>query len=346
MLNAKCSSPGCNAQGENWLCLTCLKVFCGRYENKHMLDHYADSGHCVVMSLKDLNVWCGCDAYLEHDFFPALQPFFTAMHRAKFGKQPPQLWVDSEKSQGLKRALSWNMGPAAQYSVLSKPTSAVLDEKKERQMLIPGVFEEPCPHLRSIVQRPPEKPIPFNARCMHKACRCSGKGDNWVCLTCLKVFCGRNDCKHMLQHSEDTEHEVAISLKDLSIWCYSCQNFLDHTGNPHLSHIFEYFHRLKFGESSLKPSVIPALSRQHSLADPSMESISSSDFDSSLFSWESVPGSPRKSIWEDFPAADAMESPMMSPVKPFQTNANADEIADAAVIVPTMSSKCQTPQRR
>ena len=86
-----CSADGCASEiSENWLCLVCHKVFCGRYANGHMLLHHAKVGHCVCMSFADLSVWChGCDMYIDHDFFPKLHRFFSAMHRLKFTIFPP-----------------------------------------------------------------------------------------------------------------------------------------------------------------------------------------------------------------------------------------------------------------
>lgn len=321
ILNAPCAHKGCNSKGENWMCLCCLKVYCGRYANKHMLQHHKDSGHCITISLNDFSIWCyACDDYLEQDFFPTLQKFFTALHEAKFGKPPPQKWVDMEKSKGLKRAMSWQMGPASKYSVLSMKDDA--DSKKittERRMVFPGTFAEPCPHLKNIASKPPAIPIPTDALCQHPDCGCAGKGDNWICLEegCMKVFCGRNKCKHMLKHSEETAHEVALSLNDLSTWCYRCQAFLDHSGNSQLLSIFEYFHRLKFGDAPPKPSLtcIPALSRSTSANSLAGGSLDASDFDSSMFSWDG--GDTNRSLWTDFPSAELMDSPVASPRKRF-----------------------------
>lgn len=44
-----------------------MQVFCGRYVNKHMLVHEANSGHKVALSMADLSVWCyACDSYLDN----------------------------------------------------------------------------------------------------------------------------------------------------------------------------------------------------------------------------------------------------------------------------------------
>ncbi len=48
----------CKAE-ENWLCLSCGKVLCSRYANKHMLEHYEkNQTHCVVLSFSDGSFFC------------------------------------------------------------------------------------------------------------------------------------------------------------------------------------------------------------------------------------------------------------------------------------------------
>ncbi|KAL8164265.1 UNVERIFIED_CONTAM: hypothetical protein K2H54_048358, partial [Gekko kuhli] len=57
----------CGSQAENWVCLICYKVCCGRYINQHMVAHNSESGHPLVLSFEDLSVWCyGCQAYVHH----------------------------------------------------------------------------------------------------------------------------------------------------------------------------------------------------------------------------------------------------------------------------------------
>jgi len=91
---------------------------------------------------------------------------------------------------------------------------------------------------------------------------CGSKDENWVCLTCMHVYCGRYSEKHMLQHhhTEGGQHQVCLSLADLSIWCNACQQYLDTFANPTLRAVFLYFHKLKF--ANLPPQ---ALQRQNSL---------------------------------------------------------------------------------
>jgi ubiquitin len=68
---------GCRGD-ENWVCLMCGESRCGRYGNRHALNHWRSTkqeeeakvtvaeaasgrvvrGHCLALSLSDLSVWC------------------------------------------------------------------------------------------------------------------------------------------------------------------------------------------------------------------------------------------------------------------------------------------------
>lgn len=77
----------CGSRRENWLCLSCHQVLCGRYVGGHMLEHGGAEGHPLVLSLRDLSAWCyPCGGYVHH---PILIPAKTLLHRLKFGFDPP-----------------------------------------------------------------------------------------------------------------------------------------------------------------------------------------------------------------------------------------------------------------
>ncbi|XP_067408489.1 histone deacetylase 6 [Emydura macquarii macquarii] len=72
----------CGSQAENWVCLACYQVLCGRYVNQHMLAHGSLSGHPLVLSYSDLSVWCyACQSYVHH---PVLLPAKALAHHVKF----------------------------------------------------------------------------------------------------------------------------------------------------------------------------------------------------------------------------------------------------------------------
>ena len=74
---------------------------------------------------------------------------------------------------------------------------------------------------------------------------CSSTAENWMCLCCHTVLCGRYVMEHMMFHNLETSHPLALSFSDLSVWCYPCESYID---NSQL-HIYKNLaHRHKFGE--------------------------------------------------------------------------------------------------
>lgn len=77
----------CGSDAENWICLTCYQVFCGRYVNEHMVTHGVVSQHPLVLSFSDLSVWCYlCEAYVHNQILFEAK---NAAHCAKFGEEIP-----------------------------------------------------------------------------------------------------------------------------------------------------------------------------------------------------------------------------------------------------------------
>ena len=55
-----CACPGCGETSETaalWACLICGRVGCGRYDGKHSLEHWRETGHCYAMELRTQRVW-------------------------------------------------------------------------------------------------------------------------------------------------------------------------------------------------------------------------------------------------------------------------------------------------
>ena len=53
---AKCERCEC-ANGSLWTCLICGVVGCGRYENRHAVAHWTDTGHCYSLEIGSGRVW-------------------------------------------------------------------------------------------------------------------------------------------------------------------------------------------------------------------------------------------------------------------------------------------------
>ncbi|XP_031422041.1 histone deacetylase 6 [Clupea harengus] len=82
----------CGSEEENWVCLCCYKVLCGRFVNEHMVMHGVASSHPLVMSFSDISVWCyPCESYIDNK---ALYDAKNTAHAAKFGQDMPALTVE------------------------------------------------------------------------------------------------------------------------------------------------------------------------------------------------------------------------------------------------------------
>ncbi|KDR24372.1 Histone deacetylase 6 [Zootermopsis nevadensis] len=113
------------------------------------------------------------------------------------------------------------------------------------QMLLAGemfavVPMRSCPHLVR-VQPVPECGIDYNSPCAE----CRSVQENWVCLVCYTVHCGRYISEHMMLHGQETSHPLTLSFSDLSVWCYGCEAYID---NQILYAAKNAVHRSKFGE--------------------------------------------------------------------------------------------------
>ncbi|RDX99020.1 Histone deacetylase 6, partial [Mucuna pruriens] len=109
-----------------------------------------------------------------------------------------------------------------------------------------------CDHLASLSADLSHIPHP------HTPChRCQHPSENWLCLSCKQVLCSRFVNKHMLHHFRDTNHSVALSFSDLSVWCFSCDAYLDAQHIPQLRPVHQVAYILKFGEPP------PLLPNQH-----------------------------------------------------------------------------------
>lgn len=75
----------CPSASENWICLECGVIRCGRYANAHATAHFEASGHCTVTSLADLSVWCyQCHAYVVNRENMTLRALLEELETRKF----------------------------------------------------------------------------------------------------------------------------------------------------------------------------------------------------------------------------------------------------------------------
>ncbi|KAG8229704.1 hypothetical protein J437_LFUL009829 [Ladona fulva] len=96
-----------------------------------------------------------------------------------------------------------------------------------------------CPHLNR-VNKLPECGLDHKAPCA----QCGSCIENWVCLTCFVVLCGRYVNEHMMFHGVEDQHPLTLGMADLSVWCYMCEAYID---NPVLFEARNAAHVSKFG---------------------------------------------------------------------------------------------------
>ncbi|RXG56841.1 Histone deacetylase 6 [Armadillidium vulgare] len=79
-----------------------------------------------------------------------------------------------------------------------------------------------CPHLSDV------RPIPESGlKVVDSRCElCNDPKENWQCLTCYKILCGRFVREHMVEHGITENHNIVLSHLDLSVWCYSCESYV------------------------------------------------------------------------------------------------------------------------
>ena len=73
-----------------------------------------------------------------------------------------------------------------------------------------------------------------------------------ICLVCREVFCSRYVNEHMVGHNSTSGHQLAISMADLSVWCYACDYYVD---NAKLFPAKNALHKSKFGEEMPQTAV-------------------------------------------------------------------------------------------
>lgn len=75
----------------------------------------------------------------------------------------------------------------------------------------------------TVVSSTSSSPASFSK--LWKCAECSGK-DNWMCLQCGSVRCGRYESGHALKHSSQRNHSICINTINLSVYCYKCDEFV------------------------------------------------------------------------------------------------------------------------
>uniref|UniRef100_A0A8D2KSB5 Protein deacetylase HDAC6 n=1 Tax=Varanus komodoensis TaxID=61221 RepID=A0A8D2KSB5_VARKO len=120
------------------------------------------------------------------------------------------------------------MKPAAEpqkegMSVGSSSAEAEFPDNEAKGLLYAVTPLPWCPHLEAVLPVPPA-----GLNVLEPCAECGSKAENWVCLVCYKVCCGRYINQHMVAHNSETGHPLVLSFADLSAWCYECQAYIHH----------------------------------------------------------------------------------------------------------------------
>jgi len=86
-----------------------------------------------------------------------------------------------------------------------------------------------CPHLPTNLSRFQQRWTPsYKTEIVNQSCFGCRELDIWICLTnrCDFLGCGRTKKKHMLGHHESSHHPTAMNLREMDVWCFSCDRFL------------------------------------------------------------------------------------------------------------------------
>nr|XP_026498088.1 histone deacetylase 6 isoform X3 [Vanessa tameamea] len=126
--------------------------------------------------------------------------------------------------------------PATLVDFLAENMQAIVDE--EMFAVVPLQW---CPHLESLYAIPADVKFEQGVKCVS----CDHTDENWVCLHCYITACGRHVGGHMQAHYRSAQHPLALSLRDLSVWCSACDAYVD---NALLYDAKNNAHRCKFQE--------------------------------------------------------------------------------------------------
>ncbi|KAB7495237.1 Histone deacetylase 6 [Armadillidium nasatum] len=124
--------------------------------------------------------------------------------------------TDNDEAMSCRELLEGAVGMDA----TSQMTIAqMLQGESEMHAVVPLSW---CPHLSDV------RPIPESGlKVVDSRCElCNDPKENWQCLTCYKILCGRYVREHMIEHGITENHNIVLSHLDLSVWCYSCESYV------------------------------------------------------------------------------------------------------------------------
>lgn len=101
---------------------------------------------------------------------------------------------------------------------------------------------------------------------------CTSEKENWMCLTCGQVRCGRYENGHALHHSTlNSQHNVCLNTATCSVFCYKCDNYVSNATQllDNLRDEFKDDDSLSDGSNLMEESSSSSSSRSNSVSSDS-----------------------------------------------------------------------------
>ncbi|XP_050077231.1 ubiquitin carboxyl-terminal hydrolase 3-like [Anopheles maculipalpis] len=119
-----------------------------------------------------------------------------------------------------------------------------------------------------------------------KCTECSISKDNWMCLQCGAVLCGRYDNGHALKHSNTKKnHNICMNTSNQSVYCYKCDEFVINDTNDNA--LEELRQELKDGNGDQMDTISETSSTLEEISSSkSAQETASSTSSSSDSGWE------------------------------------------------------------
>ena len=189
--------------------------------------------------------------------------------------------------------------------VISSMKARSQSQDHDSSVLSNAVFTAPCNfHLEESSTRLLEDPKPRLKADINQDGRCPST-ENWMCLGCGAIRCSRYVNGHSLTHYEKgkaTSNEppscaVAVSLSDLSVWCYECQAYVI---SDQVKPLLKDLEQLKFGTGREAPRPFKKVKSFHEFDSSSQEyAESTASSNSAKKTPEAMSASPSNSEEED-----------------------------------------------
>lgn len=254
--------PACELPFSNRKAISCIvNLQKTPYDKKCSIRIFCQTDVFIEKLCKELNIQI--PSFTEIDFTNDPNWLVNFNRNYRFRSAPDDSWFDSRDDAMALRFLEEQKKGIGVKLV----TDANGDVKMERYAIDDDVngdddmdgFEiYPKKDCKHVAQLSFDKlyASPLDDKRYKKGCECCGEPEeNWLCLHCNRLLCGRMKQQHMLLHAQGTLEKnsdihdvVCASLMDLSFWCFSCDSYVT---SPKLTPIFNHLHKLKFNENAL-----------------------------------------------------------------------------------------------